>query len=76
MYLWSIYDEIACHFRRYEPKELETKLKTNGFEIKDSMSFVSLLLPLMFFSRASEEKTREEYNIMGEFKIPPFMNFC
>ena len=47
MFLWSKYDEIGCHFRRYSSAELEEKLNAAGFSVRFSTSFNSLLLPLM-----------------------------
>lgn len=49
--LWSAQDELACHVRRYTSAELHRKVSEAGFEILDSGSFVTLLLPLMWLSR-------------------------
>jgi SAM-dependent methyltransferase len=51
MFLWSRYDEVGRHFRRYAPDELEAKLRARGFSILASTSFNALLLPLMAASR-------------------------
>ena len=50
-WLWSTYDEMACHKRRYSAKELRTKVKNAGFEIIRMTSFMALLLPVMLASR-------------------------
>lgn len=50
-WLWSPVDEVACHQRRYSATELRTKIEAAGFRIVRSLSFVTLLLPLMLASR-------------------------
>ena len=50
-FLWSQSDEAACHVRRYSSKELIQKVEGAGFTILKATSFVSLLFPLMVFSR-------------------------
>ena len=78
MWLWSRQDEVACHVRRYSPGELEKKLKQAGFSIEESVSFVRLLLPLMWFSRkmmknsgsAGQNKKESEAPSMREFSMP------
>ena len=61
MMLWSAEDERACHVRRYASGELEDKIIEAGFRVLKSTSFVSLLLPAMWFSR----------KIMPQFSVPP-----
>jgi SAM-dependent methyltransferase len=50
-WLWSPADDMACHQRRYERGELETKVTRAGFRVLESTSFNSLLLPFMAASR-------------------------
>jgi SAM-dependent methyltransferase len=49
--LWSAFDVASNHRRRYRPNELEKKLSDAGFEAIHSLSFVTLLLPVMAVSR-------------------------
>mgnify|MGYP001355161121 CR=1 FL=1 len=72
MWLWSKVDEDACHVRRYSLSELRYKLEQSGFEILMSSSFVSFLVPLMFFSR----KNIFQRNSISknEFNIYPWLN--
>jgi SAM-dependent methyltransferase len=75
MFLWSKFDEIGCHFRRYEIGELEEKLEVLGFEIQRSSSFNSLLLPVMILSRAlTRNKKQGEVDVLDELRISPFLN--
>jgi SAM-dependent methyltransferase len=50
-WLWSTYDEMACHKRRYSREELRAKIKDAGFKIIRMTSFMTLLLPIMLASR-------------------------
>jgi SAM-dependent methyltransferase len=50
-WLWSRFDEIAHHQRRYRAGELESKLERNGFAVMFSSSYMSILLPLLAASR-------------------------
>jgi len=70
MWLWSQQDEMSCHKRRYTRKELKNKLRACGFVLRDTTSFVSLLLPLMALSRL-KRKTRAD---LEEIKISGFLN--
>ena len=82
MWLWSRQDEAACHVRRYSPGELEKKLAAAGFHIEASVSFVSFLLPLMWFSRkimedsspAAHEANDAAASNMREFSMPAPLN--
>lgn len=50
-WLWSAEDDVGGHVRRYRRGELEDKLRAAGFEVVDSTSFTSLLLPALWLSR-------------------------
>lgn len=50
-WLWSNYDEMACHKRRYSRNELRVKLENAGFQILRMTSFLTFLLPFMMVSR-------------------------
>ncbi len=72
-WLWSRTDEHSCHVRRYEALEIHEKLNDSGFEIVRSMSFVSLLLPLMYLSRFAGGKTGKP-DLLKELRINPIIN--
>jgi hypothetical protein len=74
-WLWSSADEYACHFRRYSAPELHGKLRSAGFEIVRSTSFVSLLLPAMLISRR-RAKGNKTYDPLDEFRISPLLNLA
>lgn len=75
MFLWSKYDEVGCHFRRYSAPELEGKLEAAGFKILVSTSFNSLLLPLMMLSRAlKKEDANGKVDVLAELRLSPLTN--
>lgn len=74
MFLWSQFDDVGCHIRRYEMPEIRKKLTNAGFEIVDSTSFNSLLLPLMLFSRYLKRSKDKQVDVMGELKLPLILN--
>lgn len=75
MWLWSAVDDYACHIRRYSKKELHEKLSMAGFNVVYSTSFVSLLLPALFFSRIKKRKKIINIDSASELKIPGWLNF-
>ncbi len=72
--LWSEFDEVAKHVRRYSTSELVDKLRRCGFEILFVTSFSSLLLPIMVLSRRAHRGTPEEL-VLKQFLIPRWVNF-
>ena len=73
--LWSQTDEHARHVRRYSAADLNAKVTRAGFDVLRLTSFVSLLLPLMFASRYSQRKVREDYDVMAELRLNRAVNF-
>lgn len=73
-WLWSEMDVHACHIRRYEAKSLHNTLKTAGFRIVRSTSFVSLLLPFMVASRIRYRRRFSTSDASSELKLPPRLN--
>lgn len=73
--LWSPIDDYACHVRRYSAKELHEKVKNVGFEIVRSTSFVTTLLPAMFFSRMVQRREKSKnIDITDVLGISPWLN--
>jgi SAM-dependent methyltransferase len=72
--LWSSRDESACHVRRYGRRELDDKLRANGFSIVFSTSFVSLLLPLLAISRWCQRRPAATPGLDGEFAPGAFLD--
>lgn len=71
-FLWSRFDEAACHQRRYSKKELKAKVELAGFKVVKAISFVSLLFPLVLISRLRLQKIPpKNYNVMQTLKFSP-----
>ena len=49
--LWSYFDEVSHHCRRYEPSDLRRKLNQTGFEIEFLTQFMASIYPLLWFVR-------------------------
>ncbi|WP_237908230.1 class I SAM-dependent methyltransferase [Azospirillum brasilense] len=74
-FLWSETDAAAHHVRRYRRGELDAKVRKAGFEILQSTSFLSLLLPLLMTSRlASGRRSSQRAAHTAEFAIAPALN--
>jgi SAM-dependent methyltransferase len=73
-WLWSATDERACHVRRYEAANFQRKIKSAGFEIVRSTSFVSILLPAMMVSRFFKRRGADGVDARAELAISPFLN--
>jgi SAM-dependent methyltransferase len=50
-FLWSSFDVMSCHVRRYKAGDLLNKLSRAGFKIELKTSFMSLLFPGMLIQR-------------------------
>src|SRR4029079_3494335 len=70
MWLWSRYDEIGCHYRRYTRAELREKLREAGFAIVREASFNSCLIPAIFLSRMiSFRERKKDADALEELKL-------
>jgi SAM-dependent methyltransferase len=72
--LWSRQDELAGHVRRYGRGELEAKLRSAGFRILRSTSFVTLLLPLLYASRRRMSGPADDGSGQEELNPPRAIN--
>jgi SAM-dependent methyltransferase len=73
MFLWSQYDELGHHFRRYSKVELDEKVRRAGFTVVDSTSFNSLLLPVMLASRWIRNE-KEKTDVLDELRLGRTLN--
>lgn len=73
-FLWSEYDVRARHVRRYRARELREKVLEAGFEIVKVASFVSLLLPLMMWSRLAQRVPESGYDPLAELRLAGWLN--
>ena len=73
-WLWSQADEVACHVRRYAAADIHAKIEAAGFEILRSTSFVSLLLPAMYASRAGKKSSASDPQADSGLALPSLLN--
>jgi trans-aconitate methyltransferase len=74
-FLWSHSDEIACHYRRYDRRDLFEKLQQAGFKVVFATSFVALLLPVMLASRIWQKHVDQSKSVLSELEISGPANF-
>ena len=84
MSLWSYFDEVAHHRRRYTGADLRAKLTAAGFEIRHVTQFMSVLYPIMWIKRRviGEEMTRlsqgghaeQQAAVESDLRIHPLVN--
>lgn len=77
-FLWSSWDALSCHKRRYTRKHLGEKMEEAGFHVVGYTSFFSFLLPLIMVSRLKKSQSGggggPGLDISGEFDIPSYIN--
>jgi len=76
-FLWSSWDELSCHKRRYTRKELSDKVTRVGFRVIRMTSFISLLLPVLIIKRLMFHRRRELHTRCGAFadlNLPKLIN--
>ena len=73
-FLWSSMDDYSRHLRRYTAQDLQQKVERAGFKISHMTSFVSLLMPLMFFARLTRKQVNTEVDAFSEFRMSRMLN--
>lgn len=75
-FLWSLYDNVAHHKRRYTKRHLREKLIKNGFEIIEMKHFFMFITPLLFIRAILNPDRGEDYTgYRAEDSITnPFIN--
>jgi SAM-dependent methyltransferase len=82
-WLWSRFDEAACHCRRYECSTLERALVDGGYAVEDMTEFMSTTLPLVWLNRRAMRATGRNRQrrrapdadpVRDELKIRPGIN--
>jgi SAM-dependent methyltransferase len=79
-FLWSYFDELSGHQRRYDKRTLRTRLHEAEFEVEYVSEFFTLLLPVVWVSRLVRGNGRGAAPsnpvavLEREFKASPLMN--
>src|SRR4029077_15825212 len=82
--LWSYFDEVSHHCRRYEASDLRRKLNQCGYEIEFLSQFMASTYPLLWFVRriksirsrndSSDSAERHRALSLEELRIVPVLN--
>ncbi len=74
--LWSYFDELSHHQRRYGKAELRQKLEAAGFDVEICSYYMMALLPLVLVGRRIQAWRRSDVNRMAEadFRVVPLVN--
>jgi SAM-dependent methyltransferase len=76
-WMWSRQDASAFHQRRYSRQELQHKLREAGFQVVHITSFITLLLPVMIFSRLYALLNLNRHKVfdpLRELRISPVLS--
>jgi len=76
-FLWSKWDEMSCHKRRYTRPDLLNKVQDAGFKVLRITSFVTLLLPVLVVSRLRWRLRHHSGRRSGDLKdlnLTPLLN--
>jgi len=75
--LYSSHDQAFDHIRRYQPGEMEKKLKSAGFEIEFKSYWSFFIFPAIFVYRILFNKTKDTDDPKSDFelKLPIFVDW-
>jgi SAM-dependent methyltransferase len=72
-FLWSTFDDISAHKRRYVSRDLKSKVEAAGFHIAYMTSFVFFLFPFMLLSRFVN-RSKTDIDPLTELKVHSVIN--
>ncbi|MFN8458350.1 MAG: class I SAM-dependent methyltransferase [Anaerolineae bacterium] len=67
-FLWSYFDDLSHHQRRYIRSNLLSKMEQVGFKICKVTSFVTFLLPILLLTRWRQRHLSDNYDVKAEFE--------
>ena len=78
-FVWSYWDEVSHHKRRYSEKEIKAKVEQSGFKIRRISHYMFFSFPLLVLVRLFNKYTtmkKTDYNIKdsNELKTVPIVN--
>ncbi len=74
-HIWSYFDILSGHKRRYSKNELALKLEKAGFKIEKISFYMFFLFPFMFLRKAGIFKNKnKQFNALLEIKTLPVVN--
>jgi SAM-dependent methyltransferase len=75
--LWSYFDEVSHHCRRYELDELENKLILTGFKVEYLTYYMSSIFPIIWIGRRLKgaiDRRSADDQASDELRIVPVIN--
>jgi SAM-dependent methyltransferase len=76
--LWSYFDEVSGHYRRYERDELRLRLEQTNFEIEYLTEYMASIYPLMWLTRKMKSKAMRDSTkadvMIEEVRMIPVVN--
>lgn len=69
-FLWSNFDVLSKHFKRYSLKELRQRIKEEGFEIKKISYFNCFLFFGVLINRLAKKLFRQPVNLSSDLAPP------
>jgi len=80
--LWSYFDDMSHHRRRYDPNELESKLISTGYSVEYLTLFMASIYPIVWLKRRlmqinqklDRKPTRLHNMALAELRIVPVIN--
>lgn len=81
--LWSYFDEVSHHERRYEKNELIQKLEASGFQVEYVSPYMMTIFPLVWLTRrlamlspgySLEDEHQNHILAARELRITPVLN--
>ncbi|MFN8454586.1 MAG: class I SAM-dependent methyltransferase [Anaerolineae bacterium] len=73
-FLWSYFDDLSHHQRRYTRLELIKKIEQAGFKVCCVTSFVSFLLPILLLTRWRQHRRLDNDEVKAEFEHSWWVN--
>jgi SAM-dependent methyltransferase len=74
-YLWSYFDILSGHKRRYSKNDLASKLEKAGFKIEKISYYMFFLFPFMLLRKlTSSGNKNKKFNALAETKTLPVIN--
>lgn len=69
-WLWSYFDVLSCHQRRYSARQLRGALVSAGYAVEYLSPYMLSILPLMWLQRRLKPDPRAE----GDLQVRPMVN--
>ena len=73
-FMWTYWDDVLGHKRRYSLNQLVNKLERAGFGVERKSYFYSFLLPVALVFRVMKSSTKNWKNKSDFFRLPKMFN--